>query len=595
MQLSITSNNGFHLRPVAQFVSVAKTFSCQITATFKNKTVDAKGVNSLLSLSLEKGDRFTLVAKGKKAEKALEELYTLFETLMHNDKEIRQIEKETYSYEGSTIEGEIISEGIAIAPLYTYMVKEILQKSNLSFQEALHKSMDELEALYTIHQKNDTATIYLAQKELLASLGQQSQTLTEFEQLAVEESLQLLGTKLDSKRSDYQDLLQRVKKHLGIELKVTFPDAPFILLADDLLPSEIDTLAKTKVSGVVLKETSTNSHTAILLRAAGITSLIANTTQLLAETKVILDTHSGVVVYAPSGNDLQKATNRLQKDEALKALASTKRFENATTSKGKNIKVLANAADVNSAKTAKEEGAEGIGLLRSEFLFKEEKPTLEVQIQAYEEIFALFDDITIRTLDIGGDKALPYINLPKEDNPFLGIRGVRLFQTHPEIMAEQLQAIFLASKNRALKIMFPMISSVEEFNEAKHFAQEVAKKNQLDITQLQFGIMIEVPSVLFLIESFNEVVDFYSIGTNDLTQYLFAIERTHPTLKADELSPILFDAIESIIKKATKPVSICGELAANQDAIPKLLNLGIETLSVSPKSIANTKEEIRHV
>ncbi|WP_415407129.1 HPr family phosphocarrier protein [Sulfurovum sp. CS9] len=594
-QLSITSNNGFHLRPVAQFVSVAKTFSCQITATFKDKTVDAKGVNSLLSLSLEKGDSFTLVTKGKKAEEVLEKLHTLFETLMHNDKEVKQIEKETYSYEGSAIEGDIISEGIAIAPLYTYTAKEILQKSDLNFQEALHKGIDELEALYTTHQKNDTATIYLAQKELLASLGQKSQTLTEFEQLVEKESQQLLGTKLDSKRSDYQDLLQRVKKHLGVELKVTFPDTPFILLADDLLPSQIDTLAKTKVSGVVLKETSANSHTAILLRGAGITSLIADTTQLLADTKVILDAHSGAVIYAPSSEDLQKAKNRLEKNEAQKALASTKRFENATTSKGKNIKVLANVSDVSSAKIAKEEGAEGIGLLRSEFLFKEEKPTLEVQTQAYEEIFTLFDEITVRTLDIGGDKALPYMTLPKEENPFLGIRGVRLFQTHPEIMAEQLQAIFLASKNRALKIMFPMISSVEEFNEAKHFAQEVANKHQLDIAQLQFGIMIEVPSVLFLMETFNEVVDFYSIGTNDLTQYLFAIERTHPTLKADALSPVLFNAIQSIVKKATKPVSICGELAANKGAIPKLLNLGIETLSISSKSIAQTKEEIRHV
>jgi len=593
-KLSITSNNGFHLRPVAQFVSLAKTYSCQVTAEFKDKTVDAKGVNSLLSLSLDKGDSFTLVTKGKKAEEALEKLNTLFETLMRNDKEVKDIEKETCSYRGSAIEGEIISEGIAIAPLYTYTFKEILQKSDFSFQEALHKSVNELEALYATHQKNNTATIYLAQKELLRSLGQKSQTLTDLEQLVEKESQQLLGTKLDSKRSDYQDLLQRVKKYLGTELKVTFPDTPFILLADDLLPSEIDTLAKTEVSGVVLKETSTNSHTAILLRGAGITSLIADTTQLLTETKVILDAFCGSVVYAPTSNDLQKATNRLQKDEALKALASTKRFENATTSKGKNIKVLANVSDVNSAKTAKEEGAEGIGLLRSEFLFKEEKPALEVQIQAYKEIFTLFDDITIRTLDIGGDKALPYINLPKEDNPFLGIRGVRLFQTHPGLIAEQLQAIFLASKNRTLKIMFPMISSVEEFNEAKLFAQKVAKKHQLDISQLQFGIMIEVPSVLFLIETFNEVVDFYSIGTNDLTQYLFAIERTHPNLKADTLSPVLFVAIEAIVKKATKPISICGELAANKGAIPKLLNLGIKTLSVSPKNIAQTKEGIRH-
>lgn len=595
IRLSITSNNGFHLRPAAQFVSLAKTFPCQITAAFKDKTVDAKALNALLSLSLGKGDRFTLLAKGKHAKEALEQLHTLFETLMLNDKELRQTEKEICHYEGSTVEGEIISEGIAIAPLYTYTAREILQKSDLDFQEALHKSMEELEALYTAHKNNATAAIYLAQKELLAALGQKSRTLETLEALVEEESKQLLGTKLDSKRSDYQDLLQRVKKHLGITLKVTFPKTPFILLADDLLPGDIDTLAKTKVSGILLKETSIHSHTAILLRGEGITSMIADTTQLLAETNVILDAHSGTVVYAPSSHDLQKAGSRLEKDRSQKALAATKRFENATTSKGKTIKVLANVSDVHSAKAAKEEGAEGIGLLRSEFLFKEEKPTLEVQTRAYEKICALFDDITVRTLDIGGDKALPYMKLPKEDNPFLGIRGVRLFQTHPEIMAEQLQAIFLASKNRSLKIMFPMVSSVEEFNGAKRFAQQVAKTYQLDISPIQFGIMIEVPSVLFLMEAFNEVVDFYSIGTNDLAQYLFAIERTHPALKTDLLSPVLFDAIDTIVKKATKPVSICGELAANKAAIPKLLNLGIDTLSVSPQSIAQTKEEIRHV
>ncbi|MBT8348932.1 MAG: phosphoenolpyruvate--protein phosphotransferase, partial [Sulfurovum sp.] len=244
---------------------------------------------------------------------------------------------------------------------------------------------------------------------------------------------------------------------------------------------------------------------------------------------------------------------------------------------------------------AKEEGAEGIGLLRSEFLFKVIKPSFEEQQKAYKEIFDTFDDITVRTLDVGGDKALSYIQIPQENNPFLGIRGVRLFHTHPELLEEQLHAIFLAAGSKPVKIMFPMVSTVEEFTQTKSFAQNVAKKHQLDISHLHFGIMIEVPSVLFLLESFNDVVDFYSIGTNDLTQYLFAIERTHSLLKVDALSPAVFSAIETILNKATKPVSICGELAANKDAIPKLLNLGMETLSVSPKSIAQTKEEIRHV
>jgi phosphocarrier protein FPr len=264
------------------------------------------------------------------------------------------------------------------------------------------------------------------------------------------------------------------------------------------------------------------------------------------------------------------------------------------TKKGKSIKVLANITDVPSATRAKEEGAEGIGLLRTEFLFKEKKPTLAMQIDAYEKIFAYFDEITLRTLDVGGDKALPYIDLPKENNPFLGIRGIRLFQTHPQIIEEQLHAIFKASKHKPLKIMFPMVSAVDEFNEAKIFAKKVAQKHHLSIDHIQFGIMIEVPSTLFLIESFNAVVDFYSIGTNDLAQYLFAIERTHPVLKIDESSSVLFDAIDTIIKKADKPISICGELAGKSEAIPKLLNLGIEILSVSSAQIAQTKEEIRN-
>lgn len=196
---------------------------------------------------------------------------------------------------------------------------------------------------------------------------------------------------------------------------------------------------------------------------------------------------------------------------------------------------------------------------------------------------------------MGGDKALPYLHIPLEDNPFLGIRGVRLFRTHPEILEEQLHAIFIASQGKKIKIMFPMVSTVEEFTKAKGFAKDMAHKHSIDISHISFGIMIEVPSVLFLIEAFNEVVDFYSIGTNDLTQYLFAVERTHPLLKVDELSPVVFSALETVVNQATKPVSICGELAANTDAINKLINLGLTTLSVSPKSIAQTKEQIRHV
>lgn len=594
-QLKVTSSNGFHLRPVAQFTTLAKSFSCDVTASFHGKTVDAKKVNTLLSLSLEKQDTFILTTQGKEAQKALDALQTLFETLMHDDVEVAEIQKETANYTGETLHGDIIAKGVAIAPVTVYQTQTIQHDNTLTFEEAIKKTLQDLATQYKKQKNRDNADIYLAQKALLETLAQTCNTLECIEEEVRKESHALQDTKLASKITDYQDILQQLKRHLGIEVKPLFPEQDFILLADDLLPSDITQLSKTKVQGVVLKETSINSHTAILLRASGIPSLIADTTQIPLNKEVILDSFAGVVVYSPDEKDMQQAKALQTQTRAQKTHSASKRFEPAVTTLGQEIKVFANVGDVAGAKVAKEEGAGGIGLLRSEFLFQSLKPTLETQTEAFREIFNLFDDVTVRTLDVGGDKALPYINIPLESNPFLGVRGVRLFRTHPEIMAEQLHAIFVASQGKKIKVMFPMVSTIEEFNKAKRFAQEVAEKYHIDISHILFGIMIEIPSILFLIEAFNEVVDFYSIGTNDLTQYLFAIERTHPLLKADELSPVVFSALETILAKATKPVSICGELAGNSDAIERLIHLGLTTLSVSPKSIAQTKETIRNV
>ena len=593
---TVTSGNGFHLRPVAKFVTVAKAYQSDITATFKGKTVNAKGVNSLLSLSLEKGDSFLLTGKGKDAETAIDALKDAFFVLMEEDPEIHVLEKEAASYEGKCLEAEIIASGIAIAIPFTYTERYTQEAETHSFHESVSLSINELETLYTSKKNEPNAEIYLAQKELLSSLKFDLVSLEKFEERLESTTSKLLGTKMEAKIIDYKDILHRIKTHMGQKLDIDFPNQAFILLANDLLPSQIETLSKTKVEAVILKETAINSHTAILLRGAGIPSLIADISQINDnDVSIILDAHSGLIVREPSQKDLIYAQTRKKEDEKQKLEARTKRFESASSKEGKQIKVWANVTDVKSAELAKEEGAEGIGLLRTEFLFKETKPSFAQQVASYEKIFTLFDEITVRTLDIGGDKALPYIVLDKEDNPFLGVRGVRLFKTHPDIMEEQLHAICVAAKDKAIKIMFPMVSSVEEFVESKMFVKDIARKYALNIANIQFGIMIEVPSVLFLLDDFNKVVDFYSIGTNDLTQYLFAIERTHPTLKTDDLSPAVFHAIETIVQNANKPVSICGELAGNTKAIPRLINLGIETLSVSAKNVAKTKETIRHV
>jgi phosphocarrier protein FPr len=590
--LTITSSNGFHLRPVAQFVAKAKTFPCKVEASFEDKTVDAKAVNTLLSLNLEKNNSFTLSTKGKQAKEAIETLSTLFHMLMQEDKEEVVTPKKSHSYQGTCKEAQSISSGIAIAPLHLLHQTETYTHSGISLQKATTLAKAELDALYN-STSIDNAGIALAQKELLDSLVGQFDTFEIFEKRIHTESEALMGGKMETKRTDYLDILQRVKKHLGYKNEISLPDNAFILLADDLLPSDIHTLENSAVKGVILKKTSTTSHTAILLRASAIPSLILDEDLTPNDTTVILDADASVLITLPTPEDLEKANTFLSdnKDKNLKAYE--KRFQSALTKSGKSIQVFANISDIDSAKVAKEEGAEGIGLLRTEFLFNTIKPTVEAQTEAYKKIFSLFSNITVRTLDIGGDKSLPYVQLPPENNPFLGIRGVRLFTTHPTLLEEQLLAIYLASKDRTIKIMFPMVATVEEFVNAKKFAQKVASKHALDIAHLQFGMMIEVPSVLFLIPEFNKVVDFYSIGTNDLTQYLFAIERTHPTLKTDAHSPVVFSVLEKIVKESTKPVSLCGELASEPKAIEKLLALGLETLSMSAKRIAEVKEIVR--
>jgi len=586
LTLTVSSSHGFHLRPVAKFVSVAKNYPCLVEATFTAKTVDAKSINKLLTLALEKGDTFTLTCQGKQAQEALNTLEEAFATLMQDDKSITKNTQEENPYHSPAISGQTIYEGIAIAKLYTYKTVEMTHEESYSFTGACQKSMEELD-------KADASGIYLAQKELLVELSQQSTSLSELEKLIDVESSKLQKTKLEAKIADYQDILTRVKKHLGQEKKLIFPNEPFILLSDDLLPSEIELLSTSQVTGVILKNTSLGAHAAILLRASGIPSLIADIDY--AAHTVILDTFVGILLLSPSKDDRKRAEVRLANSKEKQGQAYEKRFEKVINKSGIEVDIFANITDLDSAKVAKQEGAQGIGLFRTEFLFKEEKPTFNMQVEAYEAIFDHFEDVTIRTLDVGGDKALPYVTLDKEENPFLGIRGIRLFKTHPELMEEQLLAILTASGNRAVKIIFPMVSCVLEFIEVKKLAHKLAEENSLEISNIQFGIMIEVPSTLFLLEAFNTHVDFYSIGTNDLTQYLFAIERTHSSLVTDPLSSVVFDALQLIVDKTDKPVSICGELASNKEAIPKLLSLGIKTLSVSPKTIAQTKETIRNV
>ena len=606
--LHIGSGSGFHLRPAAAFAAEAKKFDSDITAESRGKTVNAKALNGLLSLNLEEGDHFELLCKGRDAQEAMAHLVTCFDTLMEHEEgrehAPREHSRAAHRYTREGIPVTPIAEGIAVAPLHTLTVVYTNDTAH-PFTEALAKS--KTARLQHIRQKEegDEREILLAQYALLEQLeemgkAQKIDTFEAFERLVAEEAAKLEESIHASKKSDYLDLLASVREAMGSQRSLQLPDHPFILLADDLLPSDIERLAGTDCRGVLLYDTSPASHTAILLRNAAIPSAVIPRDAIPAESidtpkEGILDTT--VACYLPDAAQEEIALAREQTAlyEQKRETAEKLRFDAAVTASGDTIRILANVASLEDARSAKASGAEGIGLLRTEFLFTRSRPSVETQCEHYREIFTLFDDVTVRTLDVGGDKALPYLDIPHESNPFLGIRGVRLFRTHPQIMAEQLHAIFLVAGGSALKLMFPMISTVEEFREARDFAREVAAKHAIDISRISFGMMVEVPSVLFRIEAFDAEVDFYSIGTNDLAQYLFAVERTHPLLSVDPHAPALFAAMEHLMRHTAKPVSLCGELAADPDAAEKLIALGITTLSVSPGHIARIKETIRYV
>jgi phosphocarrier protein FPr len=602
--LTITSENGFHLRPIAKFVNEVKHINATVTIIAHEKEVTATQVPKILSLSLEQGESFILQCEGEDAQKSSDYLSEFFTEIMNSDIVIEEIVQEEANYEASLLKGRTIAKGIALAPLVRYEKKEtsINKKDNLSLKDAIKRTKEELYDLYQINKTKHESQIFLAQKELISSdiFRYQCSSVTTFTQIIQQEIEKLENTKFASRISDYKDVEQRVLTHLGIKITLEVPTTPYILLCDDLLPSEILRLKETAIEGVVLQKGTPTSHASILLRSFAIPSMIVNQPIIELSLKTILDANSGDLILKPTSNDVRKAKERQTSFRKIQEQSYEKRFEVSKTRREREIKVLANITNLESAKEAKEQGADGVGLLRTEFLFTEEKPTLKEQTNAYKAIFELFNTLTIRTLDIGGDKSLPYVHIAKEENPFLGIRGIRFSLQEQTLFKEQLLAIFKANEallphSKVLKIMFPMVSTVSEFTEAKDIALTIAKEHNINLSNIQFGIMLEVPSVIFALPAFNRVVDFYSIGTNDLTQYLFAIERTHPTLLADATSPMLMNALKIIVKQVNKPISICGELAGLEDVTQELIGMGYETLSVSAKIIPSLKDRIRHV
>ena len=414
---------------------------------------------------------------------------------------------------------------------------------------------------------------------------------------------------MKARSADVRDVSNRVISVLqGNAGDGSLGDEPVILLADDLAPSETVQLDKSKVLSFVTRHGSTNSHTAILARTMGIPAIIgADFAEDIDGKPGIVDGALGKLFIDPDEETLQKYTKqKAELDEKKRLLQELKGKENVTKD-GRKINLYANIGGVGDVAEVLENDAGGIGLFRSEFLYlkKDDYPTEEEQFEAYRKVAQMMagKKVIIRTLDIGADKQADYFHLDHEDNPAMGFRAIRICLKRPEIFKTQLRAIFRASYYGNIAIMYPMIISVDEVKRIKEIVAEV--KGELDAANIPYGdveqgIMVETPAAVIMSEELAQEVDFFSIGTNDLTQYTLACDRQHAAVEdfADTHHPAVLRSIETTIKNGHKGgawVGICGELGADTSLTETFLRMGVDELSVSPSRILSVRDAIRKV
>ena len=531
-------------------------------------------------------------------------------------------------------EGKSVYNGIAIGRIRLFskderQVKRVRVNDTdaelARYEEARKKSIEELAALYDkalkevgeanaaifeVHQMmledddyNDSV------KNIITSQGVNA----EYAVAATGDNFSKMFASMDDdymreRAADVKDISERVINVLsGSSSSDLTNDEPVIIVADDLAPSETVQLDKDKVLAFVTVHGSTNSHTAILARTMGIPALVNTPVDLdddIDGCLAIVDGTKGAVYIDPGETMLEvMRENKARDDEQKKLLASLKGRENITID-GQKIKLYANIGNIKDLAKVIRNDAGGIGLFRSEFIYLESKdfPTEEEQFMIYKQVAETMagKKVIIRTLDIGADKQCDYFNLKHEDNPAMGCRAIRICLTRPEIFKVQLRALFRASAYGNIAIMYPMITSLWEIDRIKEIVDEVRK--ELDEQGINYGnpeqgIMIETPAAVMMSYELASKVDFFSIGTNDLTQYTLAIDRQNTDLDMfyDAHHPAVLKMIAMVVDNAHKAgiwAGICGELGADRTLTKEFLAMGVDELSVSPASILPIRKTI---
>lgn len=491
------------------------------------------------------------------------------------------------------------------------------EQAKEQLQELYHKAVKEVgeasAAIFEVHQMMLEDEDYL---DAIHNMIQTEKVNAEYAVAITGDNFSEMFASMDddymkARAADVKDISNRLVRNLSGEEEVDLSTMePSIIVAEDLSPSETVQMDKEKILAFVTVHGSTNSHTAILARMMNIPALIGvpmNLEEIHTGMQAIVDGFHGEVIFEPTKELCDTTLQKMREEkEKIQLLETLKGKENITLD-GKKINIYANIGNVGDVGYALENDAGGIGLFRSEFLYlgKTDFPTEEEQFQTYKQVVQMMagKKVIIRTLDIGADKQVDYFNLGKEDNPAMGYRAIRICLKQPEIFKTQLRALFRAAIFGNLSIMYPMITSTKEVEMIYHIVGEVQKEleqEQIPYKVPEQGIMIETPAAVMISDELAEMVDFFSIGTNDLTQYTLAIDRQNEKLD-DFYNPhhkAILKMIQIVVNNAHKCgkwAGICGELGADLELVESFVRMGVDELSVAPSMILKIRKEIREM
>ncbi|GGG04320.1 MULTISPECIES: phosphoenolpyruvate--protein phosphotransferase [Cysteiniphilum] len=629
---SIIINNphGLHARPAALLAHTLKSFDATAIIYKNDSSADVKSLVALMGLNIQLNDKITLTVSGEDAEKAacaLEEALVNFVDDHIAEAQPTKSELNQTKVNGNQYLGISAAKGIVIGELrrineesFNYAdeanVPEAQELERFTLAKEKHEK--QLSAQMTTHAHDKTKHAMLGAHIALLNDANINSSVIKFLAQgktaeyawdhAILESITILektqNTLLQERVADLKDIRKQVLYILtnGTPTKTHY-SKPTILIADEFTLSDI-LEADQNVVGFISTKGGRTSHVAIIANNNNLPLLIQVDSSLFNHCAqyVILNATDGYALINPDFDTMTQYQAKIATLNDALALMRAKATEPAKTKDDHTIHCYMNIKSAEGCLNFAQSGAEGVGLFRSEFIFYDRlsAPTEDEQLSIYNEVLDATNDtpIIIRTLDAGGDKQIDYLNMPHEMNPFLGVRGIRLCLKHPEILRTQLRAI-IRTQNANAHIMLPMITNIAEFRQVKAIYEEERLKLGISIKQ-PLGIMVEVPSVIFQAELFAKEVDFMSIGTNDLTQYLLAMDREHDALAAeiDHLHPAVIHAINKVniaAQKHNTKLSICGLMAADQEALAILIGLGIKHLSMRSNMLAENKALIRRL